>query len=111
MKDIRFCFGALTVLALLPAKILCQSSALSNSASAVDGDSATGTPIVSGVVRTALNVTVPGAMVRVVHLPSGRSWVTWTDDDGSTIVGEETITDGHWATPFYTTLQVPRGRG
>src|SRR5712691_8826161 len=37
---------------------------------------------VAGVVRTALNAAVPGAMVRVVHLPSGRSWVSWTDEDG-----------------------------
>ncbi len=82
MKKIGFCVGALSVLALLPVKVLCQSSPLSNSASAVDGESAPVTTKVAGVVRTAQNATVPGAMVRVVHLPSGRSWVSWTDDDG-----------------------------
>ncbi len=82
MKKIGFCFGALTVLTLLPVKVFCQSSPLSNSASAVDSETAPVMTKVAGVVRTALNAAVPGAMVRVVHLPSGRSWVSWTDEDG-----------------------------
>ena len=82
MKKNGFCVGVLTVLALLPVKVLCQSSPVSNSASAVDGESAPVTTTVAGLVRTAQNTTVPGAMVRVVHLPSGRSWVSWTDEDG-----------------------------
>jgi len=34
------------------------------------------------VVRTQKGVPVPGATVRAVHIPSGRGWVAWTDQDG-----------------------------
>jgi trimeric autotransporter adhesin len=34
------------------------------------------------VVRTQKGVAVPGATVRAVHIPSGRGWVGWTDQDG-----------------------------
>src|SRR5258708_3960284 len=37
---------------------------------------------VAGIVRTVLNVPVPWATVHVVHLASGRAWVSWTDRDG-----------------------------
>jgi carboxypeptidase family protein/TonB-dependent receptor-like protein len=82
VKKIGLCFGVLTVLTLLPVRVFCQSSPQSNPVPASEGESAAATTKVAGVVRTALNAAVPGAMVRVVHLPSGRSWASWTDDDG-----------------------------
>ena len=36
----------------------------------------------AGLVRTAQGVPVPGATVRLVHLASGRAWVSWTDENG-----------------------------
>ena len=35
-----------------------------------------------GVVRTAGGVPIPGASVHIVEENSGKSWVTWTDDQG-----------------------------
>jgi hypothetical protein len=36
----------------------------------------------SGEVLTASRVPVPGATVRLIHIESGRGWVTWTDERG-----------------------------
>ena len=74
---------ALAAFAVLPAEALCQSSLASGSVPVVDSDSASATTNVAGVVRTTLNAPIPGASVRIVHLTSGRSWVTWTRDDGN----------------------------
>jgi len=83
VRQIRLVLIALAVFALLPAEALCQSSLPSGSVPFVDSDSASATTNVAGVVRTALNAPIPGASVRIVHLTSGRSWVTWTRDDGN----------------------------
>lgn len=37
---------------------------------------------VQGMVRTAKGLPVPGATVRVVHLPSGQAWMSATDENG-----------------------------
>src|ERR1700747_452095 len=37
---------------------------------------------VHGMVRTAKGLPVPGATVRVVHLPSGQAWMSATDENG-----------------------------
>lgn len=37
---------------------------------------------VHGIVRTAKGLPVPGATVRVVHLPSGQAWMSATDENG-----------------------------
>jgi hypothetical protein len=60
---------------------LCQSSPLSNSNPESEG-AATVSTTVAGIVRTAQGIPVPGAIVRVVHLASGRSWAGLTDEDG-----------------------------
>jgi hypothetical protein len=36
----------------------------------------------AGTVLTPQKLPVPGATVRVVHLETGRGWVTWTDENG-----------------------------
>ncbi|MCI0628035.1 MAG: carboxypeptidase-like regulatory domain-containing protein, partial [Acidobacteria bacterium] len=36
----------------------------------------------AGMVRTASGTPVPGATVRILHTPTGKLWVTWTDDSG-----------------------------
>lgn len=36
----------------------------------------------TGVVRTAEKIPVPGATVRLLHVPSGLGWVSWTDENG-----------------------------
>ena len=74
---------ALAAFALLPAEALCQSNPPPGSVPVVDGDSASATTNVAGVVRTTLNAPIPGASVHIFHLSSGRSWVTWTRDDGN----------------------------
>jgi hypothetical protein len=82
VKTIRLCAAMLSVFAVIPVGALCQANPAVNSIPSVDNESAAATTIVSGTVRTALNAPVPGATVRIVHLPSGRSWVSWTNDDG-----------------------------
>lgn len=82
MKRFGICFGALTIFALLPVTVFCQTNSAGNSNTGAGNDTALQTAKVAGVVKTALNAPVPRSMVRVIHLPSGRSWVSWTDDDG-----------------------------
>jgi len=36
----------------------------------------------AGLVRTAQGVPLPGATVRVVHVESGKAWLSWTDESG-----------------------------
>ena len=82
MKTIGLCSGVLSLFAVLPVGAFCQANSVVNSTSNVDGVSAPVTTIVSGIVRTVLNAPIPDATVRIVHIPSGRSWVGWTNDDG-----------------------------
>jgi hypothetical protein len=74
--------GALVLLALLPIDAHSQSNPPTNSVQGVESDSASATASVAGIVQTALKAPIPGATVRIVHIPSGRSWVSWTNDDG-----------------------------
>ncbi|HEX9759495.1 MAG TPA: TonB-dependent receptor, partial [Candidatus Acidoferrales bacterium] len=37
---------------------------------------------VSGVVKTPQGTPVPGATVGLVHIPTGKAWVSWTNDQG-----------------------------
>ena len=79
IKGLRFAMSA--ALTLLPSVVFCQSSPAAGSipGAAVNPGVLT---TVAGIVRTALDVPVPGASVRAVHLASDRSWVTWTTEDG-----------------------------
>jgi hypothetical protein len=81
MKKKGLRFAMLAALALFPSGVFCQSSPAANS-NPEAGDNDTPATIVAGIVRTAQDVPVPGATVRVVHLASGRSWVGWTAGDG-----------------------------
>src|ERR1700680_108198 len=82
VKTIGLCAAVLSVLAVLPLGAVCQASPDVTSIPNVDNASAPATTIVSGTVRTVLNAPVPGATVRVIQISSGRSWVSWTNDDG-----------------------------
>ena len=82
MKRIGIYLGALAILALLPMKVFSQTNSGANPNPDVAKDAAPQTAKVTGVVKTARNAPVPRSMVRVIHLPSGRSWVSWTDEDG-----------------------------
>lgn len=82
MKTIGLCAAVLSVLAAFPAAALCQANPDVTSIRSVDNESTPVATIVSGIVRTVLNAPVPGATVRITHIPSGRSWVSWTNDDG-----------------------------
>ena len=83
MKKCGLCFAALAALVLLPGNVLCQSIPVTGSVPVIEADSAPSTTNVSGAVRTTLDAPVPGATVHIVHLPTGHSWVGWTDDDGN----------------------------
>ena len=51
-------------------------------APAVTARSPAPTVAMSGLVRTADGLAVPGATLRVIEGVSGRAWVTWTDESG-----------------------------
>jgi trimeric autotransporter adhesin len=83
MKKTGLGFASLTLIALiLPGRAFCQASSAERQEAAAREESAPATTTVAGAVRTAQGVLVPGAMVRVVHVASGKSWVTWTDEEG-----------------------------
>jgi hypothetical protein len=75
-------FGAVVMLAVPLVEVHGQSTPPTNPVPRVQGDSVSTTASVAGFVQTALNTLIPGATVRIVHIPSGRSWVSWTDDGG-----------------------------
>jgi hypothetical protein len=79
MKKLGLGFAILTAFVLLPLGGFCQSNPPANGG---EENNAPATTTVAGIVRTVQDVPVPGAAVRVVHLASGRSWASWTDEDG-----------------------------
>lgn len=82
MKTIGLCSAVLSILTVIPVGGFCQTNPDVGSTPTVDNGSAPVTTVVSGIVRTALDAPVPGATVRIIHIASGRSWVSWTNDDG-----------------------------
>jgi trimeric autotransporter adhesin len=66
----RICIG-LTILLLLL-----------SSGTRLTAQESTQTSSLSGIVRTADGVAIPGATLRVTQTSSGRAWVTWTDENG-----------------------------
>ncbi|MBV8811645.1 MAG: carboxypeptidase regulatory-like domain-containing protein [Acidobacteriaceae bacterium] len=52
------------------------------------------TAAISGTVRTPQGVAVPGAAVRIIHVTSGRTWETSTDDEGKFSVRD--LPAGHY---------------
>jgi len=81
MKKKGMRLAMLAALALFPLGVFGQSSPRAGSNLGA-GDDATPGTTVAGIVRTAQDVPVPGATVRLVHLASGRSWLGWTAGDG-----------------------------
>ncbi len=49
---------------------------------------------ISGTIRTPQGVAVPGAAVRIIHVTSGRTWETSTDDEGKFSVRD--LPAGHY---------------
>ena len=82
MKRGRWGFTVLAAIAFFPCGLFCQSSPPATGETAQKENAEAATTTVAGIVRTAQNVPVPGAGVRVVHLASGQAWGTWTDEDG-----------------------------
>ncbi|MBI3668907.1 MAG: carboxypeptidase regulatory-like domain-containing protein, partial [Acidobacteria bacterium] len=86
MKRTALSFAALLLaLLLLPARVAAQGAAAQNAAAAepkIEGPAPV--PVrVTGVLRTAKGVPVPGAPVRLLHLPSGKAWMITTDENGN----------------------------
>ncbi len=81
MRKLGGGFAIPAALALFPSGVFYQSSPAASSKSRA-GDNAAPATTVAGIVRTVQDVPVPGVAVRVVHVASGRSWVSWTDRDG-----------------------------
>ena len=83
MKRSGFGLALLVVIALLPGGVFCQSNPTASSGEATQKENdAAATTTVAGIVRTIRDIPVPGATVRIVHVESGRSWVSWTDEGG-----------------------------
>lgn len=86
MKRLCLYFAALTLLAILalPSRTWAQatSPSLARYGAQKGEDVATPAVRVAATIRTANGVPVPGATVRLTHLPTGRAWVTWTNEDG-----------------------------
>ncbi|HEV8384085.1 MAG TPA: carboxypeptidase regulatory-like domain-containing protein, partial [Candidatus Acidoferrales bacterium] len=74
----RFLFAILSAAILLPATCLAAAERR-----AVEQEPAAAVKVrVAGTVRTAEKIPVPGATLRITHVPSGQGWVSWTDENG-----------------------------
>jgi hypothetical protein len=86
MKWTAFSFAALLLASLLlPSRVAAQGATTQNGAAAeAKSENAAPVPVrVSGVLHTAKGVPVPGAPVRLLHLPTGKAWMITTDENGN----------------------------
>jgi hypothetical protein len=88
MKIGIFSSAVLFLAILFPARLSAQTSPPVDKTADSQKQSATSTVPVAGVVRTKPGVPVPGATVRLTHLPTGQAWVTWTDENGKFVLQE-----------------------
>ncbi len=72
------------VLSALAMLALCIGIVLSLAAQQVPTSAPSNTPTatMTGQVRTAGGVAIPGATLRLVETGSGRAWMSWTDENG-----------------------------
>ena len=71
-----------------PAPSSSAPSAAPNSSNSPQSEAPAPAPSVqaSGLVHTAAGTPVPGATVRLVEISTGRSWLTWSDENGKFVL-------------------------
>lgn len=77
------CFSRLAIAGAVLASVLSAAQSSTPATQTSDPQAAVEAKVrVHGMVLTAKGLPVPGATVRVVHLPSGQAWMSATDESG-----------------------------
>ena len=84
MKRIAFSLAALLLAGLLPNRGMARDAGPQQSPAEAKKEDAAPPPLrLDGLVRTSKGIPVPGAPVRLLHLPTGRAWMITTDENGN----------------------------
>jgi hypothetical protein len=83
MKWIVLSLAALLLAFILPGQVLAQVGPPQNAPVETKQEETTAAAIrLAGTVRTAKGIPVPGAPMRVLHLQTGKAWMTTSDENG-----------------------------